>query len=62
MLARFAPEAAAWFAREVSTRKKWPDGAMFRHREMRAQVVTLGNVTGIWELSITRDVDYELQE
>ena len=36
------------------TRAKWPDGVMFRNREMRAQVVTVGNVAGTWELSITR--------
>ena len=35
---------------------------MFRNREMRAQVVTVGNVAGTWELSITRAADYELQE
>ena len=62
VLALFAPDAAAWFAGEVSTRAKWPDGVMFRNREMRAQVVTVGNVAGTWELSITRAADYELQE
>ena len=39
---------------------------MFRNREMRAQVVTVGtgrlDVAGTWELSITRAADYELQE
>ena len=62
VIALFADSAAGWFEHQVKTRGKWPDGVAIRNHEMWTQTVSVANVTGVWEMNITRDADYALQD
>ena len=63
LLALFAADAAGWFEDEVRTRRQWPAGTSARSREMTGQTVTVFHIEGAaWQLSITRDADYTLQD
>lgn len=54
-------DVAAWFENAVETRAKWPDGVAMVNHETTMQTVSVGNVAGLWEMSITRAADYALQ-
>ena len=63
LLALFAADATGWFEDEVRTRRQWPAGTSARSREMTGQTVTVFHIEGAaWQLSITRDADYTLQD
>ena len=61
MIALFAADAAAWFENDVDSRSKRPDGVVQRNSAMVGQTVSVNNITGVRESTVTRDADYALQ-